>query len=412
MWLFWILIITIIILGVSIPTNDKKSQKRYIIFIFFVLAILMMFRAEHVGNDTDIYTHLFGVINNSCRSLGDVISYSKTTRFEEGYVLLNWILGRISSDPQILFIVTGAFTAFSFGRFVYRYSDIPWFSVLMFMTLQFYDLTLTGVRQIVAISILLFSYDYIVSRKPLKFFFLVLIASSFHRSSVLFSVLFFLCRRKADGRFYLISGMAGIAAFSLFSYVLIILNIVFPAYIKYFENEGASSYSTSATLAVFLMLALWLLLFLLSKYFSNGYDDTLIPLQTQDNYEKKNNAAIGCKYIKHERMNETPLACGDNISNCQASTLRKQTNVLEISTWISIIMLFLALHGTILTRYKYVFSVALIAYYPNSLFHTIRESDARIVMLLSVFIFIAYILIIYTFRPEWQSSFPYSFFWS
>ena len=85
--------------------------------------------------------------------------------------------------------------------------------------------------------------------------------------------------------------------------------------------------------------------------------------------------------------------------------------IMEISVWISIITLLLALRGTILGRFKYVFSSAILIYYPNSISKCPNISNKKIITVISAIVFILYIVIIYTYRPEWQSTYPYSFFW-
>ena len=382
MWLFWVLISIAIFGGVSASYNED-SKKKYITFVFLILGFLMMFRSERVGNDTDVYTYIFKYIAGF-RSHAELWNYIALSRFETGYVLLNWILSRISADPQILFIISGAFTSIAFGRFIYRYSEIPWLSILMFLTLQFFDLSLTAVRQIIAIDILLFSYDYIVERKPVQFLLLVFAATLFHTSSFLFVVVYIACRKERSGYFYLFSGLLGFIMFVLFSSVIPIIDRFLPSYTKYFTNAQADSYKTTATLAIVLMLILWIIMFFIAKYIRED-DDIICP----EEYAEKDY---------------------DEPDDSMMINYRKDI-IMEISVWISIITLLLALRGTILGRFKYVFSSAILIYYPNSISKCPNISNKKIITVISAIVFILYIVIIYTYRPEWQSTYPYSFFW-
>lgn len=381
MWLFFVLIFLFLFFAVVLPQKNYKSSKHYLFLTFAIIGILIMFRSVTVGNDTDVYTYLFKTI----ASTKDINLYIKNSRFESGYIYLNWFLSKISDNPQILFIVTGFFTALSFKRFIYQYSEMPWMSVLMYMTLQFYDLSLTGVRQIIAIAILLYSYDFIVKRKPIIFTILVLLATTIHTSAILFLILYPLASRKQTKKFYIISGSISVVVFASFSYVLTFMNRIFPQYIKYFLGDN-SSYSASATLAVFLMLGLWVVIFAISR-----------------RIESKQSSLVGARNKTCPQLHKDSRMI---ITYPEASK-----NALEVSIWLGILMLFLALHGTILNRYKYVFTATILVYYPNAL-KKINNGNERLFMVAgSCIVFIIYILIIYIFRPEWQSTYPYSFCW-
>ncbi|RXF69418.1 EpsG family protein [Arcticibacter tournemirensis] len=373
MWLFFVLIFYIIILSLHYCSNSRLDSKRFVIAYFSIITILIMFRSESVGNDTDQYIHLF----NTIAEKKNIQEYLHESRFEVGFVYLNRILSSISSDPQILFIVSGFITAYSFARFIYQYSELPWLSSLMFMTLQFYDLTLTGARQALAIGILLFSYDFLLKRKFIPYFALVLLASAIHTSSILFLILYPLTSQKVGKNFFIYSTIVTLLVFVFFSTFLSLVMPVLPQYTNYF-NEGGDSYSNSATVAIGLMLGLWLIMFVIARKAKKRQ----IPITDRSK----------CKRI----FTQYPKAV---------------ENVFAVSVWLGIIMLFLALHGTILNRYKYVFSASMLAFYPNAL-NGIRGKKRSLLINVSCIVFVVYIIIIYVFRPEWQSTYPYSFFWN
>jgi len=287
----------------------------------------------------------------------------------------------ICDHPQIIFVVTGAFTAFSFGRFIYKYSKLPWMSAYMFLTLQFFDLSMSGVRQILSIAILLFSYDFIINRKFIKFLLVVLLATTIHTSAVMFLIIYPLAKFKINKKFYLISGAIAIAVFIAFQYFIPLIGKVFPQYIKYLTNEG-KSYTNTPTLAVFLMLALWLVLFIIAEM---AYRNNKMP---------------------NEDLHSVTFT-NKKISGCEATV----SNVHEVAVWLGILMLFLALQGTILNRFKYIYSASILVLYPNAL-SQIKDRGIRALLLAgSCIVFFVYIMVIYIFRPEWQSTYPYTFFW-
>ena len=120
MLLFYLLVLLIFSFAIFFNTKKLNGSRIYICVVFSIFAILMMFRSINVGNDTDQYTYIFHTISNT----NDIQSYIKSSRLEAGYIYLNKFLSMICDHPQIIFVVTGAFTAFSFGRFIYKYSKL------------------------------------------------------------------------------------------------------------------------------------------------------------------------------------------------------------------------------------------------------------------------------------------------
>lgn len=375
MWLLYVIMASILVLAGIINTDNKKGSAIFLGIVFSIFAFLLMFKSGSVGNDTKTYIKVFKEI----ASYENINNFLADTRYEFGFVYLCRIISKIYNDPQALFIVTGPFIAFSFARFIYKYSKAPWLSAYMFLTLQFFDLSFSGIRQIISISILLFCYDFLIERKPLKFFLLVFLAITFHTSAVMFLILYPLTSLRQTRNFYIGSIFAAIMIFLSFPTVMKVLEKIFPQYLKYFVGEG-TSFKNSPTLACALMLVLWLVLLTIAELIKDGSIFKKTPEISQGNAEIV-----------------LQSTCIDD--------------VLRLSIWFGIIMLLLSLNGTILNRFKYVFTVPIITYYPSAIMN-LKYQKNRIVMFVgSCVIFFLYIFVIYTYRPDWQSTFPYEFFW-
>lgn len=359
------------ILYLPFKNEENSSKKTYLILVFSILGIMMMFKAENVGNDTYEYIQLFYLFNIET-------FLEMSTRYEIGYVLLNKLLGYIYFNPQIIFIFTGAFVAFAFGRFIFKYSDLPWLSVIMFLTLQFFDISMSGIRQILAVSILTFAYDQLISRKILKFTIIVFLATTIHVSSFLFFLLYFLKEKKFNVNFFLILLMITIIAYSFFDIIILaIIEQIFPIYIKYF-TQSSLSFSNEPKLATILNILYWGIMFIVAIIIYNK------------------------KFYKISAASENNIVLSEKEINF---------NMQSIMLLLSIIMLVLALYGTILTRFKYIFSFVLLAYYPNALFSVKNGILRAQLIIISIAVFTTSITVIYLLRPEWQSTFPYRFFW-
>ena len=91
---------------------------------------------------------------------------------------------------------------------------------------------------------------------------------------------------------------------------------------------------------------------------------------------------------------------------------RDVQQVDNMAIWLGVIMLMFSLYGTILIRFKYIFSFPLLIAYPNSIWAHDNKNNKLVLYFVSCIVFVTYNLIIYIYRPEWQSTYPFVPFWN
>ncbi len=205
MWIY-------LLVYLSIPIWNRVFKKNRIAFIAVVateMFLILALRAPTLGVDLNNYSGGYRYI--SSLSFVDMI---KRLRFisaanlippysyESGYVLMNWLLSRCGIGFHGFLIVYAAFTMFSHSLLIYRYSDKPWLSMAIFMSLGMYEYFFGILRQSIAVSIMLLTLPAIKERKPLKFFGALLVAFLFHRSSIIFLPLYFFGRIRHTKKFF------------------------------------------------------------------------------------------------------------------------------------------------------------------------------------------------------------------
>lgn len=386
MGLFFLLCFFIAFMESVYPANSSKNIKLYVAIVFFIFAILIGLRNPSVGDDTSVYIRNFNLVRKY-ESLSKIASNS---RFEIGYLFYVKLLTLITDDPQILLVVTAVFVSYAFGRFIYRYSNNPMLSILMFLTLDYFDTCMSSVRISMAIAFLLFAYDGLFERNLLKTLFFTLAAASMHYTAIVFLVLYPITAKRRGIWFHLISVAIVIVLSMTFNRVVQFVGSYLPQYTHYFENS-TTGYTAGATLAIGLMIVLWLAMYLFStlgiKLFST---------------EKVN----PCKYIKQREIEE------DSADLRPCNTCADQVdNVCRAAVWMGVLALLLALNGTMLARFKYIFSASILLLFPNSIIQISNDSNQKFFLLGSALLFVAYTIVIVVFRPTWSSTYPYSFFW-
>jgi hypothetical protein len=157
---------------------------------------------------------LIGALRN-IRYLYDTLGYAK--KFLELplrplYELWLNSLRYIGKDPFFYFIaklisllridyqgwIAILFALFCFTVFliIYKYSDEIFLSIFAFISLGYFSFGLTGLRQTVAISFTVLSYKYLRERRLAPFIALVLVATLFHSSALIFIIAYPLSKIK------------------------------------------------------------------------------------------------------------------------------------------------------------------------------------------------------------------------
>lgn len=177
--ILYIILIVMILLGGCLGINDtQRAKKIYLTFIFSILTLVSSLRAYSVGVDTMQYIKAYTLIKN--------IPWSEygTLWYEWGFFALCKVLNYITSDPQILILVSSIFIMSSVGRFIYKNSSNVVISSFLFLTLNLYFNYMNIMRQAIAISIILIGYEYLKENKLIKYSAIVILASLFHQSAL------------------------------------------------------------------------------------------------------------------------------------------------------------------------------------------------------------------------------------
>ena len=366
MWLFWILLLFIIVVNLIFSCQKRIGRKYYCILIFAVLVFLAMFRSSEVGNDTKAYTNLYDAI------AAGVEMQAFTERYERGIIYLCKILSYITIDNQFLIIVYGAFVFAIVGYFIYKLSIIPWISTLMFFCLYF-DNTLSAMRQGVSLALVLISFFYINKRKGILWFCLNIIAILFHNVAIVFLVAYpFSMMNRYSYKWKIIACIVT-GGFIIFSeHIMGIALEFFPKYQYYIGSTYFDGEIRIGTLA---------LLVIVGSFFVFSY----------------------CVDRKHRYVIECFIARN------RSSLSERGYNLISNFGFLSCLITICAFRSTIIQRLVDITGIFLIIYYPNMLARVHSNISRMVYNIFFMTMIIIYRIVILIYRPEWSSTYPYSF---
>lgn len=153
-----------------------------------------------------------------------------------GFQLLQRILIFLRADVQWLYFVTSLLIlGFTFAA-VWQQSTRPWLACLFFVITANFFLSMNVVSQYIAVAICIFACRFAEQRKPVPFFLLVALASTFHISALVFLPVYFLPKLKISPLWCVIS-VAAALIIAQFAFPLIekAVEIIAPKYARHFS---------------------------------------------------------------------------------------------------------------------------------------------------------------------------------
>lgn len=340
----------------------RKDSGIFMIIAMVIMALLVAMRSVNVGNDTAEYIRIFSEINSNS-------DYASITRFEVGYVFLNRLVGKFTSNAQGVFVVCAVIQYTIFIWFIKKHSKNYALTLMLFFFFIFGN-TLNIVRQSLAMAFVLVAFDRTLDKKTLGAIFWIIIAFLFHKSAIIMLLIVFLPYVKFD-KFLVVIILFACVLMAFTDLMYKICQIILPSYAHYFGGQ----YSESGWLAVTYQMLSGLAFFIvtsLAVWFSKSRSMTIIE-----------SGRLGVK---------------------------RQSNLV---LWIS----FAAFAGYILgykinlvDRLVSYFSMFTILLVPNAL-QKYNKTSRMAISVVMVMLLISYSFITAKLRPEWNTIYPYTFFW-
>ena len=210
-----------------IHVRASSYNRIYMFLVFVMLFVVLGFKSPYTTADSINYYHAFIAVNNGL-----------STYMEPGYVYLNKLIFLISSNPQAIFVVSGFIISFSITFLIFKQlNKYLWLAVFLYLTIGLFSYSFNMMRQILAVSFCIFSYQFILKRKFIPFALLVLLASSFHNSAWFFFISYFFPVLPLNKKTLIYFSMALACVIIFFDQISNLIFTVFPRYMSYANTE-------------------------------------------------------------------------------------------------------------------------------------------------------------------------------
>lgn len=241
---------------VTLHPRQRYLNRKFLLALgISYLCLLAMCRGAACGNDTANYRAFFLRVASEPNLWYTI----RNTSFEPLFAALTFLLSRLTRDPQLLIVVTSLFSFAITGRFFAKYSRAPCVSLYLFFALQIFDFYISGIRQTMAIAVLLLAYEALDKKQNLWSLLLILLAGLFHRTAWLWFPIFFLLRITRRRTFVWVTALSGAAYLLGSRYLMRGIAAIFPRYQLYFGSSYLESGVKLSLVLYFLVFGLMLL---------------------------------------------------------------------------------------------------------------------------------------------------------
>lgn len=239
--------------GYTLSQTRQQHKMKMFVFIAIVFwTLLVGLRSQSMGNDLGAYLPSFERIS---RCSWNKILNLNLYNYESGYVVFNKLIGTVWNNKQFFLFICAVCSIVPFGYFIYRYSSDPLFSLIIYMGLPIMLAPFSALRQGIALAITVMSFKYIKEKKVFKFLILVLLASLFHSSALVFLIAYPLFWIK----FHPVSRVLSVAVIPV---VYIFRNPIFAIVSKLFKENAVPDDNGAFTLfIIFTLIYVFCILF-------------------------------------------------------------------------------------------------------------------------------------------------------
>ena len=186
--------------------GDMKGNKKFIIVAFILLFAVIGLRDVYTGGSDASGAHgsypitYRNIGNSDWASIGGKGEHNFNLGF---YYLMKLIFDLTEGNYQSFVTLLSLFTIFAYLRFIRKYSPSPIQSILYFLGLLYYTFFFDALKQALAMSVLLFAFDAIIEKRPVKYILIVSIGALIHFPALIFLPAYWLGRMKI-GKGYLL----------------------------------------------------------------------------------------------------------------------------------------------------------------------------------------------------------------
>lgn len=253
LYVYFIIFVSLLVFCIKINAKNSKIRDNYFLIISFILlGFVHIFKnpasvpdiLEYIEGFKEIRQHDFHYwLSNTLVSL----------KAEKGYIILNKIISSFTDNPFWLIFVTSIIILSGYFYSIRKYSPFVWLSVILYI-MGPYAQSIYVLRQHMAMSIVLYTYPFIIERKFWSYILISLLAFSMHQSAIVILPLYFLYQIKNFKTLLVLGSCFIVFAVANTSYLVELFVQRFLSDYVYYLNGEESNWKVCALLSSVLVM--------------------------------------------------------------------------------------------------------------------------------------------------------------
>ena len=154
----------------------SKAKKIFFVIVAFTQLLLVMTLRNQIGFDYNMYAIGF----NQMRDEGFTSLTYKD--WEIGFVVMTKLLGMFLPNYIWYLAFLSIFAVIPAAVFIGRHSEMPWLSTILYINVFLYFMEMNFLRQMIAVSLVMLSWEFIKRNKFIGFAVSIAAASLFHQT--------------------------------------------------------------------------------------------------------------------------------------------------------------------------------------------------------------------------------------
>lgn len=177
----------VVLFSSNVELKDAKLPKyQNLIFLAFLLLLMVFGFRYGFGIDYPSYLGIYDRIGNSWSQ----------ENLEPGFYYLNYLIKSLGGNAYYVIFISFFIALVFVHRTIVRHSTFPEISYLVFLSSGLIFFYSSGIRQATALSICFFAFQFLLNKQFVRFFAVVLLASTFHLTALIFVPFYFLVNLK------------------------------------------------------------------------------------------------------------------------------------------------------------------------------------------------------------------------
>ena len=164
--------------------DDNKVARKVTMFLFFfIFFLLLVFRADTCGQDTWNYKNIFS--NVQYMEWGTDVTFTD----EPGYFYLQKLVHTVTHDFRVFIAIVAILSLLPWWIFYGKESDNTILTISVFMAVAPFSMFFSGLRQILAMALVVPAWYCVKRKKWLLFALCVFVAPTLHSSAWIIALL-------------------------------------------------------------------------------------------------------------------------------------------------------------------------------------------------------------------------------